>query len=170
MLESYKNRDEKETQYAHELAEKLKQALTLMKRVIDQATRRVIQGETVPARKKMVSFFESHTDIIVKGRRETEYGHKIFLTGGTSNLILDCIIERGNPSDSDHYKQLVERIENIYGRVPRQVTQRKIPVGKRQRDFGYGEEFMGLQEVEELQGGNRGKHIGTEEGFWPEAL
>jgi IS5 family transposase len=145
VLESYKNRDEKETQYAHELAEKLKQALTLMKRVIDQATRRVIQGETVPARKKMVSFFESHTDIIVKGRRETEYGHKIFLTGGTSNLILDCIIERGNPSDSDHYKQLVERIENIYGRVPRQVTQRKIPVGKRQRDFGYGEEFMGLQ-------------------------
>jgi len=122
VLESYKNRDEKETQYAHELAEKLKQALTLMKRVIDQATRRVIQGETVPTREKMVSFFESHTDIIVKGRREPEYGHKIFLTGWTSNLILDCIIERGNPSDSDHYKQLVERIENIYGRVPRQVT------------------------------------------------
>ena len=93
-----------------------------MKQVIDQATRRVIQGETVPAREKVVSFFESHTDIIVKGQRETEYGHKIFLTGGTSNLILDCIIERGNPSDADHYRQLVERIENIYGRVPRQVT------------------------------------------------
>lgn len=122
VLQSYKNRDEKETQYAHELAEKLKQALTLMKQVIDQTTRRVMQGEAVPATEKVVSFFESHTDIIVKGRRETEYGHKIFLTGGTSNLILDCIIERGNPSDADHYKQLVARIENIYGRVPRQVT------------------------------------------------
>ena len=59
----------------------------------------------------------------------------------------------------------------------------KSPVGKRQRDqgcgvfqktrsfsIGYGKEFVGLQEAEEFQGGNRGKHIGTEEGFWPEAL
>jgi hypothetical protein len=26
------------------------------------------------------------------------------------------------------------------------------------------------KKAEEFQGGNRGKHIGTEEGFWPEAL
>ncbi len=44
------------------------------------------------------------------------------MTGGTSNLIFDCIIERGNPSDADNYKQLLERIENINERVPRQVT------------------------------------------------
>lgn len=29
-----------------------------------------------------------HTDIIVKGRRDTEYGHKVFPTGGASTMVL----------------------------------------------------------------------------------
>jgi IS5 family transposase len=91
-------------------------------KVIDQATRRVIKGEKVPASEKVVSFFEEHTDIIVKGRRDTQYGHKIFLTGGASNLILDCLIERGNPADSDRYQDLLERHEEQFGRAPRQVS------------------------------------------------
>ena len=84
--------------------------------------RRVIKGEKVPASEKVVSFFEEHTDIIVKGRRDVQYGHKVFLTGGASNLILDCLIERGNPADSDHYRDLIERHKDQFGRVPRQVS------------------------------------------------
>ncbi len=46
-------------------------------RVIDQAVRRVIKGEKVAASEKVVSVFEPHTDIIVKDRRDTQYGHKL---------------------------------------------------------------------------------------------
>ena len=75
-----------------------------------------------PASEKIVSFFECHSDIIEKGNRETTYGHKVFLTGGESGLILDCIVERGNPADSSMFLPLMERQKNIYGRSPRQVA------------------------------------------------
>jgi IS5 family transposase len=45
--------------------------LPLVRRIIDQAERRVLKGESVPASEKLVSLFEPHTDIIVKGRRDT---------------------------------------------------------------------------------------------------
>jgi IS5 family transposase len=104
------------------LAEKLARAVGLLDKVIDQTDRRVFKGEKVPASEKVVSFFEDHTDIIVKSRRETEYGHKVFLTGGASTLILDCMIVRGNPADSEQYKTLLERQKELYGRMPRQVS------------------------------------------------
>lgn len=104
------------------LAEKLIRAVGILDKVIDQTDRRVFKGEKVPASEKVVSFFEDHTDIIVKKRRETEYGHKVFLTGGSSTLILDCLIVRGNPADSEQYKTLLARQKEQYGRMPRQVS------------------------------------------------
>lgn len=104
------------------LAEKLERAVGILDKVIDQTDRRVFKGEKVPASEKVVSFFEDHTDIIVKSRRDTEYGHKIFLAGGTSSMILDCLIVRGNPADSEQYKAMLERQKEQYGRMPRQVS------------------------------------------------
>jgi IS5 family transposase len=104
------------------LAEKLARAVGLLEKVISQTERRVFKGETVPASEKVVSFFEEHTDIIVKKRRETEYGHKVFLAGGASTMILDCQIVRGNPADSEQYETMLERQKELYGRMPRQVS------------------------------------------------
>lgn len=104
------------------LAEKLERAVGILKKVIDQTDRRVFKGETVPAPEKVVSFFENHTDIIVKNRRETEYGHKVFFTGGVSSMILDCLIVRGNPADTEKYATMLERQKEIYLRMPRQVS------------------------------------------------
>ena len=104
------------------LARNLERDVGIFGKVIDQTVRRVIKGEKVPASEKVVSFFEEHTDIIVKGRRDVQYGHKVFLSGGASNLILDCMIERGNPADSDRYQDLLERHREQFGRAPRQVS------------------------------------------------
>jgi len=104
------------------LSEKLARAVGLLGKVMDQTDRRVFKGEQVPASEKVVSFFEDHTDIIVKKRRETEYGHKIFLTGGASTMILDCLIVRGNPADTTQYGPLLSRQQKLYNRMPRQVS------------------------------------------------
>jgi IS5 family transposase len=104
------------------LAEKLARAVGILDKVIDQTDRRVFKGEQVAASEKVVSFFEEHTDIIVKKRRETEFGHKIFLTGGSSTLILDCLIVRGNPADTEQYAPMLQRQQALYGRMPRQVS------------------------------------------------
>jgi IS5 family transposase len=121
-LAAYAGHTLADTLTAHELARRLERALRILGKVIDQTDRRVFRGEEVPASEKVFSFFEDHTDIIVKGGRDTEYGHKIFLTGGTSAMILDCRIVRGNPADSDQYQSLLLKQKETYGRMPRQVT------------------------------------------------
>jgi IS5 family transposase len=107
-----------ETIAAHQILEQLERAVALLSRVLSQTERRVLRGEQVPAGEKVVSFFECHTDVIVKGRRDTQYGHKIFPSGGRSGLILDCVVARGNPADAAMFPDLLARQESIYGRPP----------------------------------------------------
>jgi len=69
----------------------------------------------------VVSIFEPHTDIMVKDRRDPVFGHKICLTGGASNLILDCLIVEGNPADTDLAIPMLDRQKEIYSRYPLKV-------------------------------------------------
>ena len=100
------------------LIQQLNQYLPLARQVVCQTRRRIIAGESVPAQEKIVSIFEPHTDIIRKDRRDTYYGHKICVTGGSSNLILDCVILEGNPADSELTGMMLDRQDAIYGRYP----------------------------------------------------
>jgi IS5 family transposase len=93
----------------------------LTKQVINQTQRRVLLGESVAAQEKVVSIFEPHTDVIVKDSRETIFGHKICLTGGASNLILDGLIVEGNPADTDLAIPMLDRQKEIYSRYPLKV-------------------------------------------------
>ena len=103
---------------AQNMAEDLKGVIQLTEKVIDQTTRRVFHGESVHASEKIVSIFEPHTDIIKKDNRDIFYGHKVCLSGGSSNLITDCLILDGNPADSDLTGQMLDRHKEIYGHYP----------------------------------------------------
>lgn len=118
LLSSLSLEDEKIEGYVTRLCE----TVELMARVIDQTKRRVLNGEKVPAEEKVVSIFEPHTDIIVKKDKETLFGHKVALMVGKSSMILDCKILEGNPGDESLPRELVERQEDIWGRVPRQIA------------------------------------------------
>ena len=69
----------------------------------------MFQGEEVPAEEKLISLFKPHTEIIIKDRRDTQFGHKVFLTGGKSSLILDCLVVEGNPRDAGMALELMDR-------------------------------------------------------------
>ena len=90
--------------------------------MIAQTERRVFKGERVPAAEKLFSLFEEHTDIIVKGCRDIQYGHKLNLCSGKSGLMLDVVIEAGNPADSDRFLPMLERHIDHYGKAPRQMA------------------------------------------------
>ncbi len=94
----------------------------LARRVMNQTERRVFNEETVPAREKLVSIFEEHTDIIVKDHRDTFYGHKICLTSGRSTIVTDCTILEGNPADSTLAEQMIDRHIEITGWAPKQAA------------------------------------------------
>jgi IS5 family transposase len=112
----------KQMLYTGKLADELRHYVGLAKRVISQTERRVLYGESVPAEEKIVSIFEPHTDIIVKDRRETLYGHKICLTTGASGMVTDVVVEDGNPADSTLATRMMERQKELYGKPPRQAT------------------------------------------------
>ena len=70
-------------------------------RVIDQARRRVLDGEQVPTAEKIYSIFEPDTDLIKRGKVKTpvEFGHKVFLAESAKGLITQYEILKGNPPD-----------------------------------------------------------------------
>ena len=96
--------------------------LPLIERIITQAERRVLAGDAVPSGEKLVSLFETHADIIVKGGREVHYGHKLNLTTGKSGLILDVVVETGNPADAERFLPMLERHIARQGAPPRQTA------------------------------------------------
>jgi len=104
------------------LRAQLQTMLPRIAQVIEQTTRRVLGDEQVPADEKLVSLFEAHTDVLVKDRRDTYYGHKIFFTTGRSNLILDCAIPKGNPADVTWTVPLLRRQRRLYGQAPQQAS------------------------------------------------
>ena len=90
--------------------------------VIDQCERRVLLEQAVRADEKIFSLFEEHTDIIIKGSRGIQYGHKLNLSSGPSGLILDVVIESGNSADSERFIPMLERHIEHYGCVPKQMA------------------------------------------------
>jgi len=102
--------------------EQIETLLPLVATVMDQTIRRVMKGESVPAGDKIVSLCEPHTDIIKKGGREVQYGHKINLTSGRRGLIYDVVIEQGNPADQTRLRPMLERHQDIYGSLPTEIA------------------------------------------------
>ena len=104
---------------AQELIGQLEKHLEVMNLVYDMVYLKEIKGEKVPNESKIYSIYEQHTDIIVKGSREVQFGHKVDLCSGKSNLVLNCQVLRGNPSDTALFAPAVDDIIDNYGQVPR---------------------------------------------------
>jgi transposase, IS5 family len=158
----------------------------LIERIIAQTERRVLAGEALPAADKLVSLFEPHADIIVKGRRDVGYGHKLNLTTGRSGLILDVVIEAGNPADSERLVPMLERHIAFLGRratsgrgrwrlrQPRQSRRGQsprraghgLPQEGWPQDRRHGPEPLGLSQAQELPRRHRGRHLLPQARLW----
>jgi transposase, IS5 family len=94
----------------------------LVERVIDQATRRVLKGETVPAPEKIASLWEPHTQIIRRGKpqhHETEFGHKVNYAEVEHGLISDWQVEAlGNPPDANMLPLMLRGHCQRFGHAP----------------------------------------------------
>jgi IS5 family transposase len=89
-------------------------------RVIDQARRRVLDGEQVPTGAKIYSIFEPHTDLIKRGKVRTpiEFGHKVFLAESAQGLITQYEVLKGNPPDESHVAPSLQHHRQAFGRAP----------------------------------------------------
>ena len=80
----------------------------------------MLQGEQVPNEAKIFSIFETHTDLIKRGkaRKPVEFGHKVFLAESGVGLITDYRILDGNPPDEGHVAPSLKRHKKTFGASP----------------------------------------------------
>ncbi len=106
------------------LAQTLQTFLPRTEQVMDQTTRRILQGEQVPAQKKIVSLFEEHTDIIRRGKetQPVEYGHKVWLNEVEGGLVSHYRILEGNPSDEQQWKPSLKAHLKTFHQPPLQAS------------------------------------------------
>ena len=106
---------------AQRVAETLEHYLPLVEQVINQTTRRVLQGEQVPASEKVVSLFEPHTAIIRKGKpgKPTEFGRVVWLDEVDGGIISRYEVLDGNPDESAQLQPSLDHHRKVFKRPPR---------------------------------------------------
>jgi IS5 family transposase len=109
------------TQTSQQLADTLGRVVPLVQHVIAQTTRRVIQGEAVPAPEKVVSLFEPHTAIIRKGKpgKPTEFGRVLWLDEVEGGIISRYAVLEGNPTEDAQLPPSLDHHRRVFKRPPR---------------------------------------------------
>jgi transposase, IS5 family len=108
------------TTAADRLTETLTQFIPRVEQVISQTTRRVVQGEQVPASEKLVSLFEPDTAIIRKGKpgKPTEFGRVIWLDEVEGGIISRYAVLAGNPDEKGHLPPSLDHHIEQFGHPP----------------------------------------------------
>lgn len=110
---------------AQQLVETLQHYLPLVRQVIDQTTRRVLEKKQVPAGQKIVSLFEPHTAIIQRGKRpphETEFGRKLWYSEVDGGIISEYCILHGNPPDAQQWVSSLKHHLHVFAHPPEVAT------------------------------------------------
>jgi IS5 family transposase len=105
---------------SHRLADKLEHFVPLIERGIDQAVRRVLREEQVPAAEKVLSLFEPHTMIITRRKvgKPREYGRKVLLDEVDGGIISRYEVLKEAGREHPHLPESIEGHCERFGRAP----------------------------------------------------
>jgi IS5 family transposase len=109
---------------AHGWADRLEELVPRVAQVIEQTTRRVLQGEKVPAPEKIVSLFEPHTAILRKGKpgKPVEFGRMLWLDEVEGGIITRYQLLIGNPDEAAQVVPSVDAHIACFGHPPELVA------------------------------------------------
>jgi IS5 family transposase len=93
-------------------------------RVLDQAQRRVLNGESVPNVEKVLSIFEPHTELIVRGKasKPIEFGHMLLLQQVERQFISGYRVFERRPDDAALIDDILRDHEQLFGAPPESLT------------------------------------------------
>jgi len=131
--------------WAHAQAEGLVEELAhfhaLGERVVDQARRRVVQGESVPNDEKLFSLFEPHTELLKRGKagKDLEFGHMIQIQQVGEKCITDYEVYDKKPVEPTLLESALAAHRALFGSAPSELT----------ADKGYYENMETLRALEQ---------------------
>ena len=93
-------------------------------RVVDQARRRVLDGEQVPNEDKLFSIFEPHTELLKRGKqgKPIEFGHMIQIHQVAGKFITDFDVFEKRPNENTLLKPALKRHKQLFGDHPDRIT------------------------------------------------
>lgn len=106
------------------LVEQIDSYLVLGRQVVDQARRRVLEGERVPNEEKLFSIFEPHTELLIRGKagKEVEFGHMIQLQQVDGKFITDYTVFDQRPVEHELLHAVLESHKKLFGRYPDELA------------------------------------------------
>jgi len=109
---------------AERLASELAHYRDLALRVIDQATRRVLDGQSVPNQEKIFSIFEPHTELLIRGKaaKPIEFGHMIQIQQVGGKFITDYDVFEKKPVEHQLLEPALAHHHKLFGHPPAMLT------------------------------------------------
>ena len=103
------------------LALQLEQVHALGLRAVDQARRRVLEGEQIPNDDKLFSIFEPHTELLIRGKagKEIEFGHMISIHQVDGSFISEYQVHGKRPADCTTVDAALARHQQLFGAPPK---------------------------------------------------
>lgn len=110
--------------WAKSLAEELDHYRALAGRVVSQATQRVIEDRSVANKDKLLSIFETHTELIKRGKagKLFEYGHMIQVQQVDGCFITDYEVFSKKPNESLLLPAAIESHRRLFGAAPTELA------------------------------------------------
>ncbi|MBM4043769.1 MAG: ISNCY family transposase [Planctomycetes bacterium] len=129
---------------ASELVRQFEHFQDLGGRVVDQATRRIFKGETVPATEKILSIFEPHTEILIRGKagKPVEFGHMVHVQQDRSKYITGYEVFLMRPNENELVDSAIEGHRDLFGHYPNELS----------ADKAYYESMEKIRELEQKIG------------------
>lgn len=100
---------------------RMEEVVPLGRQAVDQARRRVLQGEQVPNDEKLFSIFEPHTELLKRGKanKDVEFGHMINICQVESKFITDYEVFENRPVEYELIDDAIESHEALFGAAPK---------------------------------------------------
>jgi IS5 family transposase len=101
-------------------APELEQYEPIVDRIIDQAERRVFDGEVVPSSEKVYSLFEEHTELLIRGKagKPVEFGHKVLVAQTGEKFISHYRVLAACEADNTLLPEVLDAHEDLFGEGP----------------------------------------------------
>ena len=105
---------------AEALVEEIAHFTVLGRQVLDQARRRVLQGESVPNDEKLFSIFEPHTELLKRGKagKDIEFGHMIQIQQVGEKFITDYEVFDRKPVEPTLLDPALAQHKKLFGTIP----------------------------------------------------
>jgi len=132
------------SEWIEKLNKFLRHYCSLGLKVVDQARRRILQGEKVPNEEKIFSIFEPDTELLIRGKagKPIEFGHMVSIQQVEEKFITDYEVFKKKPVEYELVDPILERHREFFGEYPKEFS----------ADKGFYECMEKIKELEEKIG------------------